>query len=560
MSLNTFLKNLFNYIPNVYYGYKLSETQVQNNIGIDKSDKPVSTSLSENIEYLTVKYNTLINSDVNIRKFTLNAKGRQYNAALIYIDGMVDSDIINNYVLKPLMLKNTTNLDTSSDALIINKNQDLNYHITKTPNLEDLIYNSLLPQNTVKTDKKFSSTINKINNGFTCLLVDTIDTAFCIEAKGFQSRQISAPENEIVVRGSQEAFVENLRTNTSMVRRIINNENLIIEQLNIGKITQTAVSFCYIKNITNEDLVNEVRYRLSNLDVDAIINSGSLEQLIQDDSSILFPQIFATERSDRACNNLLAGRVVIFVNGSPYALIAPAILVDFISSPEDTNLKHQYGNLVRFIRSLAFFVAMFLPSLYVAVTNFHQDLLPTDLVFAISSIRKSIPFPVIFEILIMEVSFELIREASLRVPSPIGSTIGIIGGLILGEAAVSANLVSPLLIIIVAMTGICSYAIPDYSLNFTIRTFRFIYILLGYIAGFLGISFGIFIQLILLSKLQSFGVSYFSPYIPSGNKNTDSSFFIRSIWKREKRSNFLNTKRPEQEGKISMQWRNSDLK
>ena len=160
----------------------------------------------------------------------------------------------------------------------------------------------------------------------------------------------------------------------------------------------------------------------------------------------------------------------------------------------------------------------------------------------------------------MEVSFELIREASLRVPSPIGSTIGIIGGLILGEAAVSANLVSPLLIIIVAMTGICSYAIPDYSLNFTIRTFRFIYILLGYIAGFLGISFGIFIQLILLSKLQSFGVSYFSPYIPSGNKNTDSSFFIRSIWKREKRSNFLNTKRPEQEGKISMQWRNSDLK
>ena len=434
----------------------MSETQPQNNVQTDKVSKLVSSSLSDNLNFLTVQYNALINSDINIRKFTLNAKGKQYNAALLYIDGMVDSDIINHYVLNPLMLKNKTNSDNSSETLIINKNKDLNFHTTQTPNLEDLIFNSLLPQNTVSSEKEFSSIINKVNNGFTCLLVDTLDTSFCIEAKGFQSRSITAPENEIVVRGSQEAFVENIRTNTSMVRRIINNENLIIEQLNIGKITKTVVSFCYMKNITNEDLVNEVRYRLSNLEIDYVINSGSLEQLIQDDSSILFPQLFATERSDRACNNLLAGRVVIFVNGCPYALIAPAVLVDFISSPEDTNLRHQYGNLVRFIRSLAFFVAMFLPSLYVAVTNFHHDLLPTDLVFAISSVRKSIPFPVIFEILIMELSFELIREASLRVPSPIGSTIGIIGGLILGEAAVSANLVSPLLIIIVAMTGICS--------------------------------------------------------------------------------------------------------
>ena len=268
-----------------------------------------------------------------------------------------------------------------------------------------------------------------------------------------------------------------------------------------------------------------------------------------------YPQLFATERADRACNNLLEGRVVILVNGSPYALIAPAILIDFISSPEDTNIKHQFGNLVRFIRCLAFFIAMLLPSFYVAVTNFHQELLPTDLVFAISSMRKSLPFPIIFEILIMEVSFELIREAILRVHSPIGSTIGIIGGLILGEAAVSANLVSPLLIIIVAITGICSYAIPDFSLNFTIRTFRFIYIILAFMAGFLGISVGIFIQLILVSSLQSFGVSFLAPYVPSSNKMGNTSFFIKPIFKREKRSNYLNTKRPNQEEKISMKWK-----
>ena len=538
-----------------HYSYNLSETQISNNEIEKKIYKKVSKYLQENLTFLTVQYNALINSDITIRKFILNAKGKQYKSALIYIDGMVNSDIINHYVLNPLMHKNPTNTDTSSETLIINKNTDLNFHTTSTPDLEDLIYNSLISQNSIQKENDFSSIIAKINSGFTCLIIDTIDQAFCIEAKGYQTRSISKPENEVVVRGSQEAFVENIRTNTSMLRRIINNENLIIEQLNIGKVTKTIVAFCYMKNIANEDLINEVRFRLNNIDIDTIINSGTLEQLIQDDSGILFPQTFATERCDRACNNILEGRIVILVNGNPYSLIVPAVLVDFITSPEDMNLKHQYGNLIRIIRCLAFFVAMFLPAFYVAITNFHQELLPTDLVFAISSMRKSIPFPVIVELLIMEISFELIREASLRVPAPIGSTIGIIGGLILGEAAVSANLVTPLLIIIVAITGICSYAIPDFSLNFTIRTFRFMYIILSYIAGFLGISFGMFIQLILLSNLQSFGVSYFSPYLPPSDKNNDSSFLIKPIWKKEKRSSFLNTKRPKQEEKISMKWK-----
>lgn len=555
MSKNKFLNELFSFDPSTNYVYNLSETQIANNEQERQITKSVSKFLQENLTYLTVQYNALINSDVIIRKFTLNCKGKQYNAALIYIDGMVDSDMVNHYVLNPLMHKNRTNSENCNETFIVNKNTDLNFHTTKVTELQDLIYNSLISQNSIKIESNFSNIISEINGGFTCLLVDTLDLAFCVEAKGYETRSIGKPENEVIVRGSQEAFVENIRTNTSMIRRIINNENLIVEQLSLGKLTNTAVAFCYMKNIANEDLVNEVRFRLCNLDIDSIINSGTVEQLIQDSSGILFPQTFATERCDRACNNILEGRVIVLVNGNPYALIVPAILVDFITSPEDTNLKHQYGNFIRIIRSLAFLVAMFLPALYVAVTNFHQELLPTDLVFAISAMRRSIPFPVIVELLIMEISFELIREASLRVPSPIGSTIGIIGGLILGEAAVSANLVTPLLIIIVAITGICSYAIPDFSLNFTIRTFRFMYIILGYIAGFLGISFGLFIQLILLSDLQSFGVSYFSPYLPPSNKNTNSSFLIKPIWKKENRSSFLNTKRPVQEDKISMKWK-----
>lgn len=554
MSIKNCIDELLSFNLDKKHNFSLIEDSKITSIPQENIQKNISNSLNDNITLFSKIYSQKINSDIVIRKFLLNAKGKQYNASLIFIDGMVDSEIINRFVLTPLMHKNQTNIGNFQNSFISQK-QGLIYRTNKKINLEQSILESLVSQNSITTENETSKILDKINNGFTALFVDTLSICFCIEAKGFKTRSISKPENEIVVRGSQEAFVENIRTNTSIIRRIINNENLVIEQLEIGKITKTSVAYCYMKNIANTSLVEEVKYRLNNVNIDSLTSSGILEQLIQDNSNLLYPQLFATERPDRTCNNILQGRVIILVNGSPYALIAPAVLVDFLSSPEDTNLKYQYGNLARVIRCIAFFIAMFLPSFYIAITNFHQELLPTDIVFAISSMRKSIPFPIIFELLIMEISFELIREASLRVPSPIGATIGIIGGLILGEAAVSANLVSPLLIIIVAMTGICSYAIPDFSLNFTIRCFRFIYTILGYTAGFLGIGFGIFINLILLSNLKSFGVSYFSPYVPVGNKNTDSSFFIKPVWKREERSSFLKTQRPKQEEKISMKWK-----
>ncbi len=556
MNFKSFLSNMLNYQKNNKYNYTLSETQVSNNIVTEeKNDKKVSEKLQDNIDYLTVKYNALINSDINIRNINIYAKGKQYSGMLFYIDGMVDSDMVNNYILKPLMLKNKTNSETTNDSMVVTNKDDLKKRQSNLSTLENIIHNTLLPQNSIKTSDDFLEIISCINSGFTALFVDTLSDCFCIEAKGFEKRSIEKPNNEVVIRGPQEAFVENIRTNTSMLRRIINNENLVIEQCTVGKITQTKVAVCYMSNITNEDLVNEVKYRINNLDIDAITSSGNLEHLIEDDDYSIFPQLLITERSDRASANILDGRVVVLINGAPFALVAPAVFIDFLSSPEDSNLKHQYSNLVRFMRSIAFIIAVFMPSFYVAVTTYHQELIPSDLIFAISAGRKAIPFPVIFEILIMEVSFELLREASLRIPTPMGSTVGIIGGLILGEAAVSASLVSPLLIIIVAITGICSFAIPDYSLSFALRLFRFVYIVLAYMAGFLGLSLGIFVQLISLCNLKSFGVSYFSPYVPSGNKDTLNKFYINPIWQRNKRSNFLNTKKPDFEGHISMKWK-----
>ena len=232
----------------------------------------------------------------------------------------------------------------------------------------------------------------------------------------------------------------------------------------------------------------------------------------------------------------------------------PATIEDFLFSPEDTNLRPMFANFLRGIRIIATFITLLLPGIYMAITSFHQELLPTELLFSILSARENVPFPIIFELLLMEISFELIREAGLRVPSVIGSTISIVGALILGDAAVNAGIVSPTLIIIVAITAISSFAIPDFSLGFHLRIARFAYTLLGSLCGFLGIGVGLFIHLITLCSLKSFGVPYLSPYMPKTNIR-NNSYLLKPVWKREKRSDFLNTKRTTVQDNISMKWR-----
>ena len=537
-----------------------SNYNLDNNTTKDVEPQKIFTEIDKNLDFLKYKYNALICNDVIIREFSLLAQNIEYKAFVMYIDGMVDSSVINEFILSPLMMRNRANIfDDKQKKFVSEKKIDnvtlKNFKKSKEKNLVDFIYNSLIPQNSVDKVTDFSDVYSAINMGNCMLFVDSLDTAFNLDVKGFKQRSIDSPSNEVVVRGSQEAFVENIRTNTSMIRRLVNNENLVMETLTVGQITKTQVSIGYIKSLANEDLVAEVRYRINNLSVDYLISSGQLEQLIQDSPESLFPQMVATERPDKVSNFLLEGRVVIVVNGSPYVLVAPGVFVDFITSPEDLNLKYQFSNLEKIIRLLAIFLSLLLPGIYIAVTNYHQELIPTELLFTIAAARESVPFPTFVEILLMEVSFELIREAGLRVPTPLGSTIGIIGALILGEAAVSASLVSPVLIIIIAITGICSFSIHDFSLNFTFRIYRFVYIILGYMAGFLGISFGIFIQLAIMCKLKSFGSPYINPYILGKNKRSISSYFIPPIWKRERTSSFVHAQKKFSQQKISMVWR-----
>lgn len=557
--LSNFFQNLFLYQEKEDYQFNIPK----NNNNIPTSHLPqqknIYPSLDVNLEYMKTKFNSLINSDISIREFTLLAQNKEYKAFLFYIDGMVDTKLINDFILKPLMLRNRANTHTPDKKVKVTSAiaNNISVRRMKKFNLEDYIFNSLVPQNTIKKVSEFEKIISDINMGNCALFVDTLSVAFSLEVKGFKARSIPEPNNEIIIRGSQEAFVEVIRTNTSLIRRFVNNENLIIENASVGKVTNTPVAICYMKEIANDALVAEVKYRIQNLKIDSLTSSGQLEQLIQDNDKVIFPQILSTERPDRASRYILAGRVVVIVNGSPYALVMPATFMDFLSSQEDTNIRYQYANLLKIIRGIALFLALLLPGLYIAISNYHQELIPTELLFAIVSSRASVPFPVILEILIMEVSFELIREAGVRVPSPLGPTIGIVGALILGQAAVSASIVSPILIIIISITGICSFTVPDFFLGFWVRIYRFIYIIAGYLGGFLGIAFVLFIQFLLLLGNQSFGIPYLSLHLPFGKSARRKSYFLSPIWKREKRETELNTKRPNAQEHISMTWKDT---
>lgn len=551
MNFKDKLKDLFVYKPNMPYDFVLSE----NNASSDNNppanflpDRDVFATLDENYDYLKVQFNSLINSDVILRPFTISIAGKNYSALFVGIDGMISSSLVNNFLLRPLMESNSSQSKTQCTK------NGVQFRKVKKVNIEDYIFDKLLPQNTVKKFTKFSEIAKSVSSGDCALFVDTLRIAFVIDVKGFESRGITTPKNEIVVRGSQEAFVEKLRTNTSILRRLINSSELIIENASVGTISKTNVAVCYMKNIANSSLVSEVKYRLNNIDVDYVASSGNVEQFIQDNTRIAFPQMISTERPDKAVNHILEGRVAIIVNGSPYCLIAPGVLIDFLSSPEDLNLKHQYSNLLKVLRIIASFITLLLPGVYVAIMTYHTELVPTALLFTIASSRNSVPFPVVFELVLLEIAFELIREAGLRIPTPIGPTIGIIGALILGDAAVTANLVSPVVIVLVAITGICSFAIPDYSLNFTFRIYKFAYIFLGYFAGLFGIALGLFIQVVILSNLRSFGAPYLAPYAPMTNLKSSVSYFVHPIWRRETRSDFLNTKRPKEQAAISMKW------
>lgn len=517
------------------------QKQESNEHGKKEQKSEISEKLSVNLEYMKRIYSIPQNGDIILREFDIVVKDKVIPAFMLFYDGMVDRKVINDDILQPLML--LSNLDIKGDEKCI----------------AEFVRNHLLPHNQLNEVKDYRKVIDEINFGGCGIFLEGMDSAFAADVKGWEHRGVERPNTEQVIRGPQEGFTEILRVNTALVRKILKDEDLIVENITIGRRSKTPCSMLYIKDITNDSLVNEMRRRLENIKLDYIIDSGELEQLLEESGFSPAPQVIATERPDRVASLLSEGKVAVILNGSPFALVAPATLAGLVHSPEDSYVRYPYANLLRLVRIIGILFSLLLPGVYIAITTFHQEMIPTDLLFAIEASREKVPFPSLVELLIMEIMFELIREAGIRIPGPIGPTLGIIGALILGQAAVSANIVSPILIIVVAVTGIGSFAVPNFSLGLTFRILRFAYIFLGAMSGFLGITVGLFIQGIFFTSSKSFGVPITVPFGPKTTRVWGGNELIRSpIWKQERRSDYLNTKDEAKQPNISRKWAEQD--
>ncbi|NLM10302.1 MAG: spore germination protein [Clostridiaceae bacterium] len=499
-------------------------------------DGKISSSFRTCLEVIKKRYSADINGDFKIREFKVRVKDKVYPAFVCFFDGLVNSSIINNNILVPLMTLSVMPMDTEEQSV------------------RDIIYSHLIPQNQIKMCKTYQEVVDEVNFGGIGIFIDSLDVAFAADVKGWEHRSVEKPTSELNIRGPRESFIETNRANSALLRKILKDENLIVEDVLVGERSKTPCSIVYIKNIANTRLVDEVRKRLKSVKIAYLRDSAELEQFLEDDTFLPAPQLLLTERPDRVAAYLGEGRVAIIVHGSPFVIVVPVTFFNLIHSPEDYYLRYPYSTLLRFIRILGILITLFLPSIYLAITNYHQEMLPTDLLLAIASSREKVPFPTIASILIMEIAFELIREAGIRIPGPIGPTLSIVGGLILGQAAVSANLVSPILIIIVAVTGIGSFAVPDFSLGYSFRALRFVYILLAGFAGLLGITLGVFIHFLLLVNAKSFGVPFFAPFAPKTTGKRTNTIFRAPLWKEEDRPDFVNPKDIKQQPFISREW------
>lgn len=498
-----------------------------------ENDK-VFKNIEENLSYVKDRFTYPINNDIVIREITMK-EGRR--AFIVFIDGMVNTDMVDLAVIKTLL-----------EIPYISDDELYKY--------ESEIIDKFIAHSQANTTESMDTVFEEINFGSCVVFVDGFSKGFVVDVREWGHRSIDKPENEQSIYGPQEAFAEMLRNNTALVRKIIKSEKLIAEGIKIGKKSKTRGVMLYISDIANPDLVNEVRRRLNGINMDYVISIEEISMMMEEETFSLTTHFLETERPDRVARALTEGRVALILNGSPHVLIMPTNIFELTHAVSDDYLRIPYANMVRIIRMIAIIFSVLLPGLYLAITLFHQEIIPTYLLYSISAARENVPFPSILELLLMDLSFEMIREAGLRMPGPIGSTLGIVGGLILGQAAVSAKIVSPIMIIVIAITGIGSFATADYSLSWSLRILRLMFITLASLMGFYGIAIGIFIYSLALGAQKSFGVPVLEPTPKIKSRSMINSVFVNPIWRREKRPGFLYTKNDNEEPKISRSWKN----
>ncbi|MBX9994272.1 MULTISPECIES: spore germination protein [Priestia] len=473
------------------------------------------------------------NSDVHFREFIIGRTGIQ--AAIIFVEGLSDKDLIEKHILSSLMA------DFSKEY-----QQDQLY--VKGSLSKQFIKSQVLSISDVEEVHPIKEVISKVLTGSTALLIDGLSLALILGTSKVKTRTIEEPVSEALVRGPRVGFTESLSDNTSLLRGSGDIENLSLVKFQVGKRSKKDLVVAYIKEIVNPDLVEEVEKRIKKIDLDNVPESGYVEQLIEDNYLSPFPQVQNTERPDRVIAALMEGRVAILLDGTPFALIAPVTFSMMLQSPEDYYERWIPGTFIRFLRYIAVVLSLFTPALYIAFISFHPGLIPTKLAISIIGSRSGVPFPALIEALFMELSIEILREAGLRLPKPIGPAMGIVGGLIIGEAAVQAGIVSPILVIVVALTAISSFSIPQYSVGITLRILRFVAMLCAAILGLYGVILFFLFMMSHLVKLKSFGVPYMSPAVPYRLSEWKDLVVRMPLMMMKRRPKMMHTKDPLRKG------------
>lgn len=469
---------------------------------------PLSPSLDQNVQGLEALFRHA--ADWVLRPFRL-AGGRR--AVVAYLDGMVDVAVIDDHLVKPLMY----------DAFPLRAGP-----VTAT--VQEVLKAHAIAASQVREGATLGEVVNGILDGDALLLVDGEGVGLIVSQRGWQKRALSEPPSESTIRGPREGFTETLRTNTALLRRRLRTPSLKFEAMTVGTLSRTDVVIAYLDRIAADALVEEVRSRLERLIIDSPQDVQSLDELIRDAPTSLFPTIRVTERPDAVAGELLEGRVAILAANTPFVLVVPATFWGHFQSPEDYYHSFYVASALRLLRIVFAFLALTLPATYVAITTFHADMVPTSLLITIAAAREGVPFPALLEALMMEVMFEVLREAGLRLPRQVGQAVSIVGALVIGEAAVTAGIVSAPMVILVAMTGIASFTIPSYEMALAVRLLRFPVLLAAGFLGLFGVGAAIMFILVHLADLRSFSVPYLAPVAPLRLGRVASVFVRPPFW------------------------------
>jgi len=468
--------------------------------------------LDKNIEHIKSLFGK--SEDVKYREIEV-VTSKKHRVFLCFIDGLVNESYINLHIIKSLMEPDYT---IGSPQLVKEESSDF------LKVIESRIVSSL----NVKEVRNWKTTTDSILLGETLLLIDGFETGLLVSTQGFAARNVGEPDTESSVRGPREGFNEVLKVNTSLIRRKINNPNLIFEGMKLGKQTKTNIRIGYIDGIANPKVVDEVKKRLKTIDTDSILESGYIEQFIEDHPYSIFPTVANSEKPDKVAAKLLEGRVAILCDGTPFVLTVPHLFVENLQVGEDYYSRPYLSSFIRLLRLLSLFLTVASPSIYIALTTYHHEMVPALLLTTMAAAQEKVPFPTFIEALLMAIVFEILREAGVRMPRPVGAAISIVGALVIGEAAVQAGFVSAPMVIVIAITGICGFVVS--SLSDAIILSRFLLIFLAGALGLYGILMGFLMLLGHLCSLRSFGSPFLSPQAPINWNGWRDSIIRMPLW------------------------------